>query len=482
METNGTAAIGNTLLAQFKSEEGHLVGVPFDLPENITVIQLNQICNGLFNATNDETKKLIYKFSTNGEDIRLSLDKTLQKLDKRDCEKMLEIVYIPQANFKVEAVTRCSSSMGGHTEAVIVVTFSPDGNSLASGSGDTTVRLWDINIQTPLFKCEGHSHWILALEWSPDGRKIASACEKGEIFLWDPLTGKSLKKFKGHSKRVTSLSWQPLHIDGQATFLASASKDSTIRIWNSLTGACTRTLSGHADGLTCVKWGGEGLIYSASKDRTIKVWRGEDGVLCRTLSGHAHWVNKLSLNTDYLLRLGAYNPSKREAINGKRSDELQTLALNNYQTGRGSFSELLASVSDDFTMILWKATDSNKPIGRMTGHQQTVIDVRFSPDMRLIATASFDKSIKLWNGLTGAYVSTLRGHVAPVYQISWSADSRLLCSGSSDSTLKVWNMNSMKLCIDLPGHADDIFSVDWSPDGERVASGGRDKVIKLWRK
>lgn len=75
-------------------------------------------------------------------------------------------------------------------------------------------------------------------------------------------------------------------------------------------------------------------------------------------------------------------------------------------------------------------------LARMTGHQQLVNDVKFSPDSRLIASASFDKSIKIWDGKTGAYITTLRGHVQAVYQISWSSDSRLLVSGSADSTVK----------------------------------------------
>ena len=63
--------------------------------------------------------------------------------------------------------------------------------------------------------------------------------------------------------------------------------------------------------------------------------------------------------------------------------------------------------------------------------------VQFSPDGRWIVSASFDKSVKLWDGLKGVFVATFRGHVGPVYQVAWSADSRLLVSGSKDSTLKV---------------------------------------------
>ena len=476
MEVSNQARV----LAQFMSEDGQLVGVPFDLPEEMSLTQLNQTCNGLLSEEEDQ----LYSFYIEGEEVRESLSKTLDLLKTRDSEKILEILYIPQANFRVQAVTRCSASMGGHTEAVISVAFSPDGTRLASGSGDATVRLWDIQTQTPEFSCKGHTHWILVVSWSPDGRKIASACKRGQISLWDPTSGEAFKqKMSGHSQWITWLCWEPQHRNGECRQLASASKDGTIRIWDTVKCLCTRVLTGHTASVTCVKWGGEGLLYSSSQDRSVRVWRAEDGVVCRMLSGHAHWVNTLALSTDYIIRLGSFDPSNPSSNVPTLSPiERQKLALAYYSKEKGSKSEILVSGSDDFTLFLWSPTDSKKPIARMTGHQQLINDVRFSPNMRMVASASFDKSIKLWDGFTGVFLSTLRGHVGPVYQITWSADSRLLCSGSSDSTLKVWNIKSKKLWMDLPGHADEVFAVDWSPDGERVASGGRDKVIKIWRK
>lgn len=82
------------------------------------------------------------------------------------------------------------------------------------------------------------------------------------------------------------------------------------------------------------------------------------------------------------------------------SDALKALALQRYQAAKGKEPELLASGSDDFTLALWNPM-SKKPLNRMTGHQQLVNDVKFSPDMRLLASASFDKSIKVWDGRTG---------------------------------------------------------------------------------
>ncbi|MCH93575.1 notchless-like protein, partial [Trifolium medium] len=79
-----------------------------------------------------------------------------------------------------------------HKDAVLAVAFSPDGKQLASGSGDTTVRFWDITTQTPLYTCTGHKDWVLSIAWSPDGKYLASGSRTGELICWDPQTGKSL--------------------------------------------------------------------------------------------------------------------------------------------------------------------------------------------------------------------------------------------------------------------------------------------------
>nr|GEX56894.1 notchless protein homolog [Tanacetum cinerariifolium] len=170
--------------------------------------------------------------------------------------------------------------------------------------------------------------------------------------------------------------------------------------------------------------------------------------------GHGHWVNSLALSTEYVLRTGAFDYTHKHYSS---PDEMKEAALERYNKMKGNAPERLVSGSDDFTMFLWEPS--------LVNH------VYFSPDGQWIASASFDKSVKLWNGITGKFVCAFRGHVGPVYQISWSADSRLLLSGSKDSTLKVWDIRTQKLKQDLPGHEDEVFAVDWSPDGEKVASG-----------
>ncbi|KAE9551572.1 hypothetical protein FO519_005216 [Halicephalobus sp. NKZ332] len=463
---------------RFFAESGEELGTPVVLPTSTTSAELQLLCNQ-FLEKEDDPIPIAFR-TPDGVDIIENIESSLK--ENLNVEQGVNLVYLPQAVFRVRPVTRCTSSLPGHSEPVISVQFSPDGLHLASGSGDKTVRLWDLATELPKTVCKGHSHWVLSIAWSPNGKKLASACKNGEIYIWDANTGEQTgKKLTGHKQWINCLSWCPLHEDPKSQFLASAGKDATVKIWDTVMGVTVRTLSSHTASVTSIRWGGEGLLYSGSQDRTIKVWRTSDGVLCRTLTGHAHWINTLALNLDYVLRTGCFDPVTNCVYPG--DDNVQEAALARYQAAKKSAggSELLVSGSDDFTMFLWEPANKKQPLGRLTGHQQLVNHVVFSPDSRIIASASFDKSIKLWDGRTGKYLTSLRGHVQAVYQISWSADSRLLVSGSADSTLKVWDMRQKKLLLDLPGHGADVFAVDWSPDGSKVASGGKDCVLKLWR-
>ncbi|KAJ2789484.1 ribosome assembly, partial [Coemansia linderi] len=183
-----SAAETRTILAQFQSADGDKTGPPLSLPSDVTAEQLSILINKFLE--NEETHP--YSFYIDSKEVVHSIQKDIIEGEKRSAEDTLVIVYQPQAFFKVRAVTRCSSSMTGHTEAVISASFSPDGSQLASGSGDTTVRIWDLATETPRHTLKGHKNWVLSISWSPDGRTLASGSMDNTVRLWDPRTGKEL--------------------------------------------------------------------------------------------------------------------------------------------------------------------------------------------------------------------------------------------------------------------------------------------------
>ncbi|TVY75932.1 Ribosome assembly protein [Lachnellula suecica] len=426
-------------------------------------------------------------------------------------EEVQNISAAPQAVFKVQAVSRCASTIPGHGEAILAAQFSPRSSSrLVTGSGDGTARIFDCDTGTPVHTLKGHSSWVLAVSWSPDESRIATGSMDNTVKIWNPKTGESLgKPMKGHTKWVTSLAWEPYHMQKQSEMrLASASKDFTVRIWSTNQQTIEQVLSGHKGSVSCVKWGGTGFIYTSSHDKTVKVWNAKDGTLAHSLNAHAHWVNHLALSTDFVLRTGYFDhtgqiPDSEEGKKSKATERFQKAS-----TIQGEVVERLVSASDDFTMYLWEPAKGSKPTARMLGHQKQVNHVTFSPDGLTIASSSFDNHTKLWSARDGKFINTLRGHVGAVYQSAFSADSRLLVTASKDTTLKVWDMRTHKLSsgkllrsdildsdigiishensadyffADLPGHQDEVYAVDWSPDGQRVGSGGKDKAVRIWR-
>lgn len=210
-------------------------------------------------------------------------------------------------------------------------------------------------------------------------------------------------------------------------------------------------------------------------------------------------MNTLALSTDFVLRTGPFDHTgkryateeegKKQVRQGKRDLIVcvcmcfiaKAAALARYKAAKGNGHERLVSGSDDFTMFFWEPETSKKPLTRMTGHQKLVNHVCFSPDGRYFASASFDNSVKLWDGLTGKFIGNLRGHVGAVYQVCWSSDSRMLASCSKDTTLKIWDIKKMKIKMDLPGHLDEVYAIDWSPGGDKMGSGSKDKTLRIYR-
>jgi WD40 repeat protein len=361
-------------------------------------------------------------------------------------------------------------TLKGHSASVFSVAFSPDGKTIATGSGENTVKLWNLEGKE-IKTLKGHSASVRSVAFSPDGKTIATGSWDNTVKLWN-LEGKEIKTLKGHSASVRSVAFSP---DGQT--IASGSGDNTVKLWN-LEGQELQTLKGHSSLVLSVAFSPSGkIIASGSGDNTVKLWNLE-GQELQTLKGHSSLVLSVAFSPDgQTIASGSWdNTVKLWNLEGT---EIQSLKRHSQGVFSVTFSpdgKTIASGSWDNTVKLWNL--EGKEIQTLKGHSDRVIGVAFSPDGKTIATGSWDNTVKLWN-LEGKEIQTLKGHSDSVISVAFSPDGKTIATGSDDTTIKLWNLEGKEIQI-LKEHSASVSSVAFSPDGKTVATGSWDNTVKLW--
>ncbi|KST64870.1 WD40 domain-containing protein [Mastigocoleus testarum] len=392
-----------------------------------------------------------------------------------------------------------SQTLQGHTGRVTSVSFSSDGKTLASASFDRTVRLWRLNPNSRKFDSKphkilkGHKDWIYAVDFSPDGKMLASGSKDGTIKLWQS-NGKLIKTLKGHQGWVNWVTFSP-----DAKLIASASQDGTVKIWQR-NGNLLKTLPKRPKGTTFVTFSPNGKYLAvAGRDRKVRIWRTENEQFNNSQI-NSRFIPHRTLNEVDIVFSLQFSSDSQTLISGGEENAIKFWNIANgklIETFKGhgdtvtslSLSpngKVLASASVDKSLKLWdltSLTSSKLPI--LEGHKQGVINLSWSPNGKMLASASEDRTVKLWQiarkdwHLKSKLYQTLKGHKDLVKSVSFHPKEKIVASGSNDNTVKLWQYDG-SLLNTLVGHSDNVNSVSFSPDGELIASASQDKTIKIW--
>jgi len=423
---------------------------------------------------------------------------------------------------------QCLRSFEGHTDDVTAVCVSFDNRLTLSGSKDKTLRLWDVVTGQCLRIIKGHTFGVGAASLSSDGKMVLSGNSAGWgnqnlLFLWNLKTGQCLRSFEGHLWGVTSVCFS---FDNR--WVLSGSADNTLRLWDIASGRCLRIFEGHTNRVNSVCISSDGrFALSGSTDTTVRLWDVKTGRCLRTFEGHTEGVTNVCLSGDSTFALSGggldktlrlWNLGGLTGLPLQRRFSLVLCCTTTSETAADSatqFNKCLVDCEESLSNARWSEALGHAREARalpqyeadttalelwnraglhcsrtalragwrsrnLEGHTWWVEAVCLGFDNRLALSGSGDKTLRLWDVITGRCLRVLAGHTDAVTATCLSADNYYAFSASRDKTLRLWDVTTGQCLRVLTGHTDAVTAICLSADNRWAISGSQDRTMRLW--
>ncbi|MBV9867849.1 MAG: caspase family protein [Abitibacteriaceae bacterium] len=351
---------------------------------------------------------------------------------------------------------------------------------IVSGSFDKTIRIWNIQTGNLERTLPNYKDSVTALALTPDGQTLASGSGllKGIVRLWNIPTGQLINVPLETPMRTTSLAYSP---DGQS--IACGSIDHKIRLWNTKTGKIQRVLTGLPEVVGSLAFSHDSKTLASEIDnKGLKLWNASTGQLQRTLKGKTTWLplKAISFSQDNKMVVGCGGDGIIRAWNLKTGTLEHLFHSIDHSTALAFSDDSKAlAISKGSKIIVWDVL-TGKQQHILQGHTNNITAVAFAHDNKTLASVSWDATIRLWNTRTGALQHIITGQTSRAMSVNFSPDSRNVATGDFQG-LKLWNVQTGKLIWTTPETVGLTTAIAFAPDGITVTTSGADNTIRIWR-
>jgi WD40 repeat protein len=370
--------------------------------------------------------------------------------------------------------------LSGHAATINALAWSADGKTLTSGSDDWSVRNWpDDSTQAAkyLYQHKGPVHTVA---WSPDGQTLASGGADGLVRFWRPEPGPVREPLEAYKLKqpVRALAWSP---DGKEIATGGMEVEAgkhVVKTWNVATGKPRLQWEGNEQVLTSLVWAPNVNVVVCS-DYYVRFWNSESGKSLHSIDRHGNQTRAVAWSPDgkHLASYGAWGPacSRWDLASGQHLGYCGR--LNSSVFTWSPDGKIVVGESNNDLLIVDVA--SGKYLQTLKGHTARPSCLAFSPDGKVLASGSSDKTVRVWQVETGEALHVFADAASPVRAVAWHPEGKSLAALCDEPKVYLLSIETGRLLLTMTGIVNRPEALAWSPNGKMLAAS-EDGHICLW--